>query len=210
MDLPEGFDLETLLAPFADDAPAGTDLREDFSPQSPYYRLRDARAEARAAERAADAPDSAQAGAQDAAVPSQWRTVRELATKVLAERSKDLEIAAWLTEALVRIEGLPGLTAGARLIGGLAEAFWDSNLYPLPDEDGIATRVAPVVGLNGLDGDGTLMQPLRKVVLWPRMDGSSFAFWQYRQSAELLTIGDPARLEARLAAGAVPFEQMEN
>jgi type VI secretion system protein ImpA len=208
MDLPEGFDLEALLAPLPGEAPAGVDLREDFSPQSPYYRLRDARAEARAAERAQDAPDSEQAG-QDAAVPSQWRTVRELATKVLAAQSKDLEIAAWLTEALVRLDGLRGLAAGAKLIGGLAEAFWDSNLYPLPDEDGIATRVAPIAGLNGLSGDGTLMQPLRKIVLWRRPDGSPFGFWQYEQSAELATIVDPARLEARLAGGAVPFETME-
>ncbi len=210
MDLPEGFDLDALLAPIPGEAPAGVDLREDFSPQSPYYRLRDARAEARAAERAADAPDSELAGGPDAGVPSQWRTVRDLATKVLAEQTKDLEVAAWLTEALVRIEGLRGLTGGAQLIGGLADAFWDENLYPVPDEDGIATRVAPVAGLNGLGGDGTLMQPLRKLPLWARMDGSNFAFWQYEQSAELATIGDPARLEARLQAGAVPFEQMES
>ena len=50
-ELPEGFDLDALLAPVNDEAPAGADLREDFSPASPYFRLRDARAEARAAER---------------------------------------------------------------------------------------------------------------------------------------------------------------
>ena len=46
---PEGIDMAALLAPIAGDAPAGSDLREDFSAQSTYYRLRDARAEARAA-----------------------------------------------------------------------------------------------------------------------------------------------------------------
>lgn len=211
MDLPEGFDLDALLAPLAGDAPTGVDLREDFSPQSPYYRLRDARAEARAAERAADAaePDQAGAGGQDAVMPPQWRTVRDVALKVLTENSKDLEVAAWLTEALVRNDGLGGLAAGAKLIGGLVEAFWDSNLYPLPDEDGIATRVAPVAGLNGVGGDGTLTQPLRKVALWQRPDGSKFGFWQYEQSAELAAISDPARLEARLQAGVLPFEDME-
>lgn len=208
MDLPEGFDLDALLAALPGEVPAGTDMREDFSPQSPYYKLRDARAEARAAERAADAPDS-EGGGQDATVPSQWRAVRELATKVLTGQSKDLEIAAWLTEALVRLDGLRGLAAGATLIGGLAEAFWDSNLYPMPDEDGIVTRLAPVTGLNGSGGDGTLMQPLRKIALWRRGDGANFAFWQYEQSAELPTIVDPERVAARLAAGAVPFDDME-
>jgi type VI secretion system protein ImpA len=211
MDLPEGFDLDALLTPIPGDAPAGVDLREDFSPKSPYYRLRDARAEARAAERTADAaePDQAGGGNQEAAMPPQWRSVRDVAIKVLTENSKDLEVAAWLTEALVRNDGLSGLAAGAKLIGGLTEAFWDSNLYPLPDEDGIATRVAPVAGLNGVGGDGTLTQPLRKVALWQRPDGSNFGFWQYEQSVELAAITDPARLQARLQAGVLPFEDME-
>lgn len=211
MELPEGFDLEALLAPLPGDAPAGIDMREDFSPQSAYYRLRDARAEARAAERAADTPDADQAGAggQDAPMPPQWRTVRDLSMKVLTEQSKDLEVASWLTEALVRIDGLIGLAAGAKLIAGLTEAFWDSNLYPVPDEDGIATLVGPVAGLNGVGGDGTLTQPLRKITLWQRPDGSGFGFWQYEQSVELASISDPARLEARLRAGVVPFDDME-
>ena len=45
---PEGFDLAALLAPISAEAAAGADLRQDTSPQSPYFRLRDARAESRA------------------------------------------------------------------------------------------------------------------------------------------------------------------
>ena len=88
-----------------------------------------------------------------------WRTVRELALKTLAETTKDLEVAAWLTEALVRSHGLAGLTAGAQLMAGLAERYWD-GLFPLPDDYGMETRVAPVTGLNGRDGNGSLIQPL--------------------------------------------------
>jgi type VI secretion system protein ImpA len=51
---PEGFDLAALLTPISAEAPAGSDLRQDYSPDSFYYRLRDARSEARAAERAID------------------------------------------------------------------------------------------------------------------------------------------------------------
>ena len=46
---PEGFDLAALLTPISAEAPAGKDLRQDYSPDSLYYRLRDARSEARAA-----------------------------------------------------------------------------------------------------------------------------------------------------------------
>jgi type VI secretion system protein ImpA len=199
----EGIDLETILAPISVETPAGTDLRTDFSPTSVYFRLRDARAEARAAERAADANPETDAGLADG-----WRLVRSLAVKALSEQTKDLEIAAWLTESLVRSEGLPGLAAGAEIIGGLADRYWD-QLYPMPDEDGISTRVAPVTGLNGEGGDGTLIQPLRKQKLFNGADGYPVMLFQYEQSAELTTIADENRLRARLNAGVVPFDTME-
>lgn len=49
-------ELEAILAPIPGDQPAGTDLREDYTPTSVYFRLRDARADARDAERQADSP----------------------------------------------------------------------------------------------------------------------------------------------------------
>src|SRR6185437_8113962 len=106
----------------------------------------------RAAERSMEADDSA------ATPPAQWRTIRDLGIEAIAEHSKDLEIAAWLTEALLRIDGLAGFTAGVRLMHGLIEGFWD-DLFPLPDDDGIATRLSPVTGLNGQSGEGTLSVP---------------------------------------------------
>jgi type VI secretion system protein ImpA len=203
-DWPDGIDMEALLAPIAGDLPTGADLREDFSPQSFYYRLRDARSEARAAERAADANPG-----EDTVPPPQWRAVRDLSLQALTTKTQDLEIAAWLTEALVRSDGLRGLSAGAHLICGLAEAHWD-NLYPTPDEDGIATRVAPVSGLNGEGGGGTLIQPLRKLPLFNRADGTMLGYWQYEQAEELKGIADPARVKQRLAAGVLPLDDLEN
>lgn len=181
-DLPEGFDLEALLAPIPGDAPQGTDIREDFAATSAYNRLRDARSEARDAERGQDKGE-AEAGDPTPA----WRTVRELALKTLTETTKDLEVAAWLTEAMVRSHGLAGLAAGAQVLGGLAERYWD-GVFPLPDEDGMETRVSPVTGLNGRDGNGSLMQPLYKVVLFTRrQDDTPVAFYQFQQAEKLST-----------------------
>lgn len=203
-DWPDGIDMEALLAPIEGEAPAGIDLRADFSPQSLYFRMRDARSEARAAERSADANPG-----EDAVPPPQWRAVRDLAISALTGKTKDLEISAWLTEALVRSDGLWGLAAGAHLIAGLAETLWDNNLYPMPDEDGIETRVAPVSGLNGEGGGGTLVQPLRKLPMFARPDGNTMFYWQYEQAEELKKITDPTRIKQRLAAGAMPLEQVE-
>ena len=202
-EFPEGFDLVALLAPIAGDAPAGTDLRADSSPQSIYYRLRDARAEARAVERAMEADDAT------SAPPPQWRTIRDLGMEALGSHSKDLEIASWVTEALLRGDGLNGFTAGVRLMTGLVEGFWD-DLFPLPDEDGIATRVGPVAGLNGQSGEGTLSQPLRQLPLFLRPDGMTLQFWQFEQSTDLAAIVDPERRQQRIDAGVVPFDTVEN
>ena len=202
---PDGFDLDTLLAPIDGSSPVGSDLREDFTPQSFYYRLRDARSEARAAERAADSdPDSS--GDQQ---PAQWRTVRGLASKALETLTKDLEIASWYIEALVRSDGLDGLAAGARLIAGLTEAFWDTGLFPTPDEDGIASQVAPITGLNGQGADGTLIQPLRKLVLCQRPSGDPLYYYQYEDAVTVAGIADPTRREARLAAGSFTFDDVD-
>lgn len=200
-ELPEGFDLDSLLAPIPGDAPQGSDLREDFSAQSPYFRLRDARSEARDAEKASDRGDS------DPRDPGPlWRVVRDVGLKALSEGSKDLEVAAWVTEALVRLDGLRGLTGGSLLMKGLAEQYWD-NLFPMPDEYGMETRVAPVTGLNGRDGAGSLIQPLFKLALFERPDGTPVTLHTWQQSEQLATI-DAAAQKRRLEAGVVALDDL--
>jgi type VI secretion system protein ImpA len=202
--IPTLLDADALLAPIAGPSPTGADPREDFSAASPYLRLRDLRAEARTAERMADA-----AADGDTAPAADWRPVRDLATTIIAENAKDLEVACWLLEALLRTDGMAGFSAGARLIAAMTETFWE-GLHPMPDdEDGPAHRFAPIAGLNGVDGDGTLIQPLRKLRLFERPDGSPVAVWQYRQSMEVAGIGEAARREQRIAAGVLPFDTID-
>jgi type VI secretion system protein ImpA len=206
---PSGIDIDALLAPIPGPAATGVDLRQDFSATSLYFRLRDARAEARDAERQADASDrqTNASGDNEVAPPPQWRTVQLLAVEALTTRTKDLEIAAWLTEALVRSSGLVGLAVAAAILGGLVDRYWD-GLYPMPDEDGLETRVAPVAGLSGQGVDGTLMQPLRKIVMFRRSDGP-FSYWQYEQSFDLARITDARDRQKRVDAGVLTFDDFE-
>lgn len=196
------FDITALLEPVADDNPCGADLRADYAAQSVYYRLRDARSDARAAERAADADPALEADAGQ-----HWRSVLQLSQTALG-RARDLEVAAWATEALVREQGLAGLAEGATLIDGLARRFWD-GVHPLPDEDGMETRIAPVAGLNGVGGDGTLIQPLRKLALFATPDGEPMPLFQYQQAEETAGLGDEKRKAARIAAGVPDFAKLE-
>ena len=198
----ETADLEAILAPLAGDPPTGADLRQDYTPNSIYFRLRDARAGARDAERQAETQEG------DDGLTALWRPVATLAIGALKSNAKDLEVATWLTEALVRIAGLRGLAAGASVIAGLVDRYWE-GVFPMPDEHGMETRLAAVAGLSGQGADGTLMQPLRKITLFRRPDGSPFSVWQYQATLELSAISDPARRAQRVEAGIVPFDEVE-
>ncbi|MFM9883259.1 MAG: type VI secretion system protein TssA [Burkholderiales bacterium] len=197
-------DLGPLLAPLeTGEQGVGLDLRVDYSATSPYQRLRDARASARAEERARDSDGDADEGPQ----AEGWRDVLSVGQKALATQSKDFEIAAWLTEALVRSHGLPGVTAGAKLVTGLCEAFWDAG-FPQPDEDGLEARSSPIGGLSGSSADGTIMQPLRRLPLFHRADGTGLGLYQWEQAEQTAALAEERR-EARYAAGAPDMKTLE-
>jgi type VI secretion system protein ImpA len=193
--------LEVLLAPIPGDKPTGIDLRVDADPTSDYYKLKDARFAARAKERETDT-------GTEVGDLAEWRVILELAPKVLTAQSKDLEVAAWLVEALLRRHNFAGLRDGFRLLRGLVEKYWD-GLYPPPDEDGVLAKVAPLSALNGEDGDGTLIQPIRKVYLTEGRDPGPFAAWHYEQAQKLATITDEKQKAWHNKAGTATMDQIE-
>src|SRR5262245_27096659 len=127
---------DELLNPIAGPNPGGVELR--------YDPLFDKIKEARRADD--DAPQGEWATTLKT---SDWPLVIKLAKDALANKSKDLQIAAWLTEALVNREGLAGLQAGLDVITGLLEQHWD-HLYPEIDDGDLEMRAAPLqwVGLR--------------------------------------------------------------
>jgi len=177
MPSPQLVDISSLSEPLAGDSSAGIDIRQDASATSSYSRVRDARKAARAAERNTLFDDSS--GAAD----EHWRTVLEIAPTILREQSKDLEVASWYTEALVRKAGFQGLRDGFMLIHTLVDQYWD-ELHPLPDEDGIATRVAALTGLNGEGAEGVLIVPMRNVPITEGFEPGPFNYWQYKQALD--------------------------
>jgi type VI secretion system protein ImpA len=194
-------DIDALLAPISDESPAGAKIRDDSSPTSVYLQLKDARAAARAAERRAEA------AGEPAGALAEWDTIFSLAPTVLAEQSKDLEVSAWLVEALIRLEGFAGLRDGFGVVRGLVEQYWD-ELYSLEDEEGVVTKVAPLTGLNGLGADGTLIQPMRMVPLTGVVgDEGPFSAYHYEQATNLAQVSDPDARARQADAGAVTVER---
>ncbi|MCP3689413.1 MAG: type VI secretion system protein TssA [Gammaproteobacteria bacterium] len=175
--------LDQLLAPVSEDNKAGEDIRESASQNSSYYTIKDARNAARAAER------NNMFDNDTSEADSQWRKILELAPDILQNQAKDLEIASWYTEALIRHYGYPGLRDGFKLIKGLIDQYWD-EIYPIPDEDGIETRVASLTGLNGEGAEGVLITPIRNVYITEGSDPGPFNFWKYQQVLEVEKVID--------------------
>jgi len=200
-------DLETLLAPLGEGDGGGEDLRPDYSPTSLYQRIRTQRNDARAGERAMDSGDP---DANPAAISTAWREVKKLGVEALSTKAKDFEIASWMAEALVRVDGLAGLSDAAELIGGLCDAFWDNGFPRLDDEDGLDGRGAPLGGLSGEGADGTVMGPIRRYPLFQRPDGSDCDLFAWQRAEETAAIADAERRNARLQSGIPDFDSLQN
>ncbi|HKV51462.1 MAG TPA: type VI secretion system protein TssA [Gemmatimonadaceae bacterium] len=127
---------DDLLNPIAGDNPAGVDLRYD-----PIYdKIKEARRED---------DDAPQGEWQHARKVADWPLVIKLTGEVLATRSKDLQLAAWLGEAMLRREGFGSFRASLDMTRGLLEQFWD-HLYPEIEDGDLEMRVAPLdwIGLK--------------------------------------------------------------
>jgi type VI secretion system protein ImpA len=123
-----------------------------------------------------------------------YALVVKLATNALARSSKDLQVAAWLTEALLHREGFGGLRSGLELLNQLLARFWD-HLHPELDEDGLELRAAPLEWVGGYLQDAVRVVPLNQ---------SGHSFVQYRESRavgyEEDVKADSSRAAAREAA----------
>jgi len=200
MSTPAVLDLPRLLEPISADRPVGVDLREDSSPRSTYYSIRDARNQARTAERQAQMNGESPIGAGD------WSPLINGVPDILAGMTKDLEITAYLVEALARNKGFAGLRDGFHLLRELVSRYGD-DIYPLPDEDGIETRVAALTGLNGADGEGTLINPIRNISLTERAAGE-YGSASYEQALDI-EHASPEQRDRRIAQGAVSLTVLQ-
>ncbi len=78
---------------------------------------------------------------------SDWRQVIKTCSEAIMEKSKDLQIAVWLTEALLNQYGFQGLAFGLRLLTRLTTGFWET-LYPRIENGDLDFRAGPFIYLN--------------------------------------------------------------
>lgn len=123
---PPVLDFEALLAPISEETPSGESLR--------YSGIYDEITEARRTDDAL-----AQGDWQTELKVADYRKVVQLATDALTSSTKDIQIAAWLSESLTYQHSFVGLRDGLKLLAGLQENFWDT-LHPEIDEGDMEGR----------------------------------------------------------------------
>src|SRR5258708_4477540 len=186
MPLPEG-----LLNPIPGENPSGQSLRYD----PVYDKIREAR---RADEELQLSEEASKRDVWGHAIKkADFLQVIKLSTEALSKRTKDLQIAAWLTEALLVQERIPGLTQGLELMRGLIENFWDT-LYPEIEEGDLQMRAAPIEWVGALLETQVHKVPLTK---------NKLDWFKFQESRRVGYENDAKGNEAKMAARQAAIEE---
>ena len=159
-------DIDALLVPIPGENPAGEDLR--------YSSIYDDLKEARRAD------DSLNRGDWQREIKtSDWDRVITIAVEALAKKSKDLQIAAWLMEALIYREGFSGVAAGLRILFGLLRDHWE-HVYPAVEEGDLDFRAAPLQFVND-----KFWPSLKQISLTDASAGPGYSWLQWQESRQV-------------------------
>ena len=152
-----------LLNPIPGDNPSGASLRHD----PVYDEIKEARREE--VQPPPGLTEKDRKVAENAAVI-------KLTTGLLANQTKDLQLAAWLTEASLKQRGFAGLSDGLALCCGLVDKFWDT-VYPELEDGDPEARGGPLGFL------GTKLEIPLKLV--PVVEKASYSVLDYHQSRQV-------------------------
>jgi type VI secretion system protein ImpA len=150
---------EDILNPIPGDNPSGQSLRLS----AVYDSIREARRE----------DDSLAQGAwQRARKVADHALAVRLAQDALATQSKDLQLAAWICDSLLKKDGIRGVGDGINLCQALVDRFWDT-LYPQVEDGDLEDRVTPLEWIAS-----NLLIPVKRIPLC--RDG--YDFFAYKDS----------------------------
>jgi type VI secretion system protein ImpA len=156
---------EDILVPIPGENPCGVDLRYDTK-LLVFDKIKEARRQ----------DDELDQGAwQSERKTANWPLVIKLAQDTLATTSKNLQLGAYLTEALLQTERFAGLRQGLELVNRLATEFWDT-VYPVIDPEDPETREDRATPLGWLNTQLDL--PIRSTPI----NNAGHSFINYKDS----------------------------
>ncbi|MFZ1156856.1 MAG: type VI secretion system protein TssA, partial [Candidatus Sulfotelmatobacter sp.] len=154
---------DDLLIPIEGPNPSGVNLR--YNPV--YDKIKEARREE-------DQPPPGMTE-RDRKVADNAQVIK-LTTDALTTKTKDLQLAAWLTEAWLKQKGFGGLRDGLAVCHGLVEKFWET-VYPEIEDGDVQARGAPLGFL------GTKLEIPLKLI--PVVEKAKYGFLDHQQSREV-------------------------
>lgn len=122
-----GVPWDALLTPIDPGLPAGKSVRAN----GVYSAIKEARRE--------DDPTLPQGAWAYELKRADWRKVSDIAAHAIASKSKDLQLAAWLLEAQININGFDGIAACILLMEELCKSYWQ-ELHPQIENGDIEYR----------------------------------------------------------------------
>ena len=159
---------EDLIAPIPGDEPAGESV-----PFSVRQKLEEHRKEINPADFAEDDP-------LRPAEPKRanWPSIIDLAKETLTSTSKDMLVAARLTEALVKEHGFAGARDGLHLLRLLTEECWD-RVNPIIEDGDVEVRAGAFNWLDDPDRGARFPNTLRAVPL-VSIEGEGYGWQQWK------------------------------
>jgi type VI secretion system protein ImpA len=130
---------EDILVPIPGENPSGVDLRYDTKLLT-FDKIKEARRQD---------DDLAQGAWQSERKTANFALVSKLAQETIAKVSKDLQLAAYLSEALLQIERFGGLRQGLDLTHKLLAEFWET-IYPVIEDGDRELRARPLAWIGSM------------------------------------------------------------
>ncbi len=131
-----------------------------------------------------------------------YKAVIRLSEEALLKTTKDLWVAAWLTEAWIYEFDLPGFTSGLQLVRGLLKDFWP-HLYPELEDGDAELRASPLEWIGSYFDPSKGSSPIMALRKVPLTQGGLHWF-TYQESrrigSEAEVRGNDVRTKARDAA----------
>lgn len=165
-------DFEALLKPISEENPSGESLQYSGI----YDEIREARR--------ADDVSLDQGQWRSELKTADYFQVINSATSALSSQTKDLQICAWLTEAITKQHGFPGLRDGVKLLREIEETFWET-CYPEIDEGDMEGRA------NAIGWVDTYLSLAVKTI--PLTLGQGFTYNNWEES---ITFNIPENIES--------------
>ena len=185
-------DFNALLAPFPGNNPAG----EDLSFSCEFDQILEARR--------ADESYLSQGEWETPLKSADWKKVIDLTTDILQHKSKDLQVALWLTEALTQIHGFRGLAQGMQFTTQFLENFWGS-LYPRIDGESLDERIGKLAWFTTRLPEQICLLP------FTQRDKGSYSLAQWREALALDNVGakDKDAFQKAVNEGKITRETIE-